>query len=42
MWQLLQPLLTATLAWKRPLLQLLKLPLWQLSQLAEAAAATDV
>ena len=41
MWQLLQPLATATLAWKRPLPQVLKPPLWQLSQLAAAAAGTD-
>ncbi|MFO1328936.1 MAG: hypothetical protein U1F56_16375 [Rubrivivax sp.] len=31
-WQLAQPLLTATLACRRPLAQLVVLPLWQLSQ----------
>jgi hypothetical protein len=38
LWQVAQPLLTLTLAWKRPLAQVLRLPRWQVSQLADAAA----
>jgi hypothetical protein len=40
-WQVAHWLLTLKLAWNRPLAQLLKLPLWQLSQLAEAEADTE-
>ena len=40
-WQVAHWVLTLKLAWKRPAAQLVKLPLWQLSQLADAAADTD-
>ena len=39
-WQLAHCAETAKLAWNRPSAQLEKLPLWQLSQMALAAAAT--
>ena len=41
MWQVTQPVLTVTLLWNLPLAQVVKLPLWQVSHLAAAAAATD-
>ncbi len=37
-WQVLQPESTATLACSRPLAQVVTLPLWQPSQLSDAAA----
>lgn len=40
MWQVAHWPLTLKFEWKRPLAQLLKLPLWQLSQLADAEATT--
>jgi hypothetical protein len=40
-WQLAQPLVTATLVCNLPLAQVVVLPLWQTSQLAVAAAAID-
>ena len=41
MWHEAHCVVTLKFEWKRPLAQLLKLPLWQLSQLAEAEAVTD-
>lgn len=40
LWQVAHCPLTLKLAWYRPFAQLLKLPLWQLSQLAPAEAGT--
>ena len=42
LWQVAQPVLTLKLTWNLPLAQVENPPLWQLSQLAEAAAATDL
>lgn len=41
LWHVAQPVLTLKLAWNRPLAQVAKLPLWQLSQLALAATGTE-
>jgi hypothetical protein len=40
-WHETHPELTLTLLWNLPLAQVVKLPLWQVSQFAAAAAATD-
>ena len=42
LWQVAQPVLTLKLTWNLPLAQVENPPLWQLSQLADAAAATDL